>query len=119
MNTHSALPAPIQAYLDAVNQNNPAGFLTCFTPDAVVRDIGHEYRGTLQIKEWSEREIFGVQVRLGFIRVFQNADTFCVTVKVDGNFDKTGLPDPLLMRNDFTLTGERIATLMCSLAQGE
>lgn len=119
MNTHTALPAPIQGYLDTINQNNPTGLLAYFAPDAVVRDIGHEYRGTIQIKEWSEREIFGVQVRLEFIRVFQNADTFCVTVKVDGNFDKTGLPDPLFLGNDFTLTGERIATLTCSLAEQE
>lgn len=119
MHTHPALPAPIQRYLDTINQNNPAGFLASFAADAVARDIGHEYRGTLQIKEWSEREIFAVQVRLGVIRFFQNDDTFCVTVKVDGNFDKTGLPDPLMMRNDFTLTEERIATLTCSLAQGE
>ena len=119
MNTHTKLPSPIQTYLDTINQNNPAGFLACFAPDAVVRDVGHEYRGTQAIKEWSEREIFGVQVRLEFIRLVQNADAWCVTVKVEGNFDRTGLPDPLLMRNDFTLTGERIATLMCSLAQGE
>jgi len=33
------------------------------------------------------------------------------TVKVDGNFDKTGLPDPFLMAFHFTTDTRRIAAL--------
>ena len=39
-----------------------------------------------------------------------------VTAKIDGTFDRTGLPDPLLMEHCFTVTGDKIATLTCRLA---
>ena len=39
-----------------------------------------------------------------------------VTVKVDGTFDRTGLPDPLLMDHCFTAAGNKIAALTCRLA---
>jgi hypothetical protein len=38
-----------------------------------------------------------------------------VTVKVDGSFDRTGLPNPLVMDHCFTITGDKIATLACRL----
>ncbi len=35
-----------------------------------------------------------------------------VTAAMDGNFDKTGLPDPLLLPFYFTASGERIGRLV-------
>jgi len=39
-----------------------------------------------------------------------------LTVKIDGAFDRTGLPDPLLMDHCFTVAGDKIKTLTCRLA---
>jgi hypothetical protein len=39
-----------------------------------------------------------------------------MTVKIDGTFDRTGLPDPLLMDRCFTVVGDKSATLTCQLA---
>jgi hypothetical protein len=38
-----------------------------------------------------------------------------VTVKVDGTFDRTGLPDPLLMDHCFTVAGDTNTGLSCRL----
>jgi hypothetical protein len=35
-----------------------------------------------------------------------------VAAKVDGNYDKTNLPDPLILSFYFTLSGDKIATLI-------
>jgi hypothetical protein len=42
-----------------------------------------------------------------------------VTVKVDGTFDKRGLPDPLLLNHHFTLDGGKIAAFSSRLAGEE
>jgi hypothetical protein len=42
-----------------------------------------------------------------------------VTVKVDGTFDRTGLPNPLVMDPCVTVVGDRIASLTCRLAGDE
>jgi len=39
-----------------------------------------------------------------------------VTVNCDGTFDKTGLPDPLLLDHHFTLAGDKIAAFRSRLA---
>jgi hypothetical protein len=38
-----------------------------------------------------------------------------VTVKIDGTFDKTGLPDPLLMDHVFEIRDGKIASLEVTL----
>ena len=39
-----------------------------------------------------------------------------VAVKIDGTFDRTGLPDRLLMNHCFRVAGDKIAALTCRLA---
>jgi hypothetical protein len=38
-----------------------------------------------------------------------------LTVKVDGTFDRTNPPDPLIMEHLITLTDDRISSLCCRL----
>ncbi len=39
-----------------------------------------------------------------------------LTTKVDGNFDRTGLPDPVMINHHFTVEGGKIVSLTCRLA---
>lgn len=39
-------------YVAIMNANDDAAFETLFTPGAVVRDEGHEYRGAAAIRGW-------------------------------------------------------------------
>src|SRR6267143_1399148 len=68
------------------------------------------------IKEWAEREIFAVNVTLEIIEAIERDGQTIVTVKIDGTFDRAGLPDPLLMEHCFTVAGDKIAALTCRLA---
>lgn len=110
------IPGPIATFIRAINDHDPGAFLSTFSSDAVVTDVGREFRGAAAIKEWSEREIFGVNVTLEVIDVESRASKTVITAKVDGTFDRTGLPDPLLLSHHFTLDGSKIAAFGSWLA---
>ena len=110
------MPQPIATFIRTVNERDPGAFLSCFSNDAVVSDIGREFRGAAAIKEWAKSEIFDVNVTLDVVNVASRDGQIVVTVKVDGTFDKTGLPDPLLLNHHFKLDGGKIAAFSSHLA---
>ena len=87
-----------------------------FALNAVVKDVGREIRGIAAIKSSANKEIFAVNVTLDVIEVAEGAGQTIVTVKIDGTFDRTGLPDPLLMDHCFTIGADKISVLTCRLA---
>jgi hypothetical protein len=115
MKSAATLPAPLPAYLHATNTRDTAAFQSAFSPAAVVHDIGRELRGHTAIMAWAKAEIFAVDVTLELLSTAQHADQTILTVKVDGTFDRTGLPDPLIMEHLITLTDDRISSLSCRL----
>ncbi len=115
MKKEMQLPKPVETYIRAINAHNADALQSSFTQDAVVKDVGREFRGTAAIKEWANREIFAVHVTLEVMDVTERDGQTIVTVKIDGTFDRTGLPDPLLMDHCFTVAGDKIAALSCRL----
>ncbi|MDF2587478.1 MAG: hypothetical protein K0S41_1319 [Anaerocolumna sp.] len=111
MNNKYQLPKPIETHFYATNTDDSTSFLSVFTENADVFDAGKVYHGKDAIKEWSDREYFGVRLRLEVINAIHNAKEFVVTAKTDGNYDKTGLPDPLYIDFHFTLDGDKITLL--------
>ncbi len=110
------LPKPVETYIRAINAGDAAALQSSFANDAVVKDVGREIRGTAAIKEWASQEIFAVNVTLEVIGAVERDGQTIVTVKIDGTFDRTGLPDPLLMDHCFTVADDKIAALTCRLA---
>jgi len=112
------LPPTVAAYVRSINDHNRAGFNALFAENAVVNDIGREFRGPAAIKDWSDREIFDAMVTLEVIDVADKGGETIVTTKVDGNFDRTGLPDPVIINHHITAKGGKIVGLTCRLAGG-
>ena len=110
------LPQAIAAFIDATNAHNSEEFLATLTDDAVITDEGHTYRGIAAIKEWSDEKYIGAKVTLDVVDVMNSNGETRVTAKVDGNFDKSGLPDPFLMDFHFTVDARKIFALMIRLA---
>lgn len=106
------LAEPLAAYIKATNGHNSDAFLACFTDDALVTDIGRDFRGAAAIKEWSDREIIGANVNLEVTAAIEGDGATIVTTKVDGDFDKTNLPDPLLLDHHITVNGDKISRLL-------
>jgi hypothetical protein len=120
MNTRTltTLPETAATYIRATNNHDAAAFIACFTKNAVVNDAGRVFRGIEAIKAWSDHEIMDAQVTLEVLDVADRDGETVVTTKVDGNFDRTGLPDPLIIDHHITVEGDKIVGLTCRLAGG-
>lgn len=105
------LSGPIATYLRAVNTGAREDFSASFADDAVVVDVNRELRGPDAIAAWAAADIFAAQVQFDVLGVTERQGRTIVTVKVDGTFDRTGLPDPLVMNHAFTLADGKIAEL--------
>jgi ketosteroid isomerase-like protein len=109
------LPPAVAAYVKASNVADAEAFISTFTDDALVNDIQREFWGKAAILNWAEREIFGAKVTMEVLRVVDRYGDVIVTAKLDGDYDKTGLPDPLHLTFYFTLRGDRIVMLIILL----
>lgn len=111
MNNKFQLPKPVETHFYATNAEEPVTFLSIFAEDAVVVDAGKEYHGKPAIKEWSDSDYFGVHLRMAVTNAVQDAQEIVVTAKCDGDYDKTGLPDPLYLDFHFTVEGDKVTRL--------
>jgi ketosteroid isomerase-like protein len=119
MKNDMKLPNPVGAYIRAINAGDADALLPSFAPNAVVKDIGREICGIAAIKEWADREIFAVNVTLDVSQVVERDGQTIVTMKIGGTFDRSGLPDPLLMDHCFKVDNDKINALTCKLATQE
>ncbi|MCH3965439.1 MAG: nuclear transport factor 2 family protein [Clostridium sp.] len=115
-NNKFQLPKPIETHFQATNTGDSVTFLSTFAEDAVVIDEGREYRGKTAIKEWSDRDYFGDHLMLEVTNAVQDAEEIVVTAKSDGDYDKTGLPDPLYLDFHFTVKGDKVTRLRIVLS---
>jgi hypothetical protein len=106
------MPGPIASYLRAVNTGAKEKFAASFADDAVVVDVSRELRGLDAITTWAGADIFGANVQFEVLNVKQREGRTIVRVKIDGTFDRTGLPDPLVMNHEFKVADGKIAELL-------
>jgi SnoaL-like domain len=105
------IPKPIATFIEATNKHNSHEFLAVVADTAIINDEGHDYRGIAEIKKWSDEKVFAAKVTLEPIKISERNDNTVVRMKIDGNFDKTGLPDPLVMDFHFTIDSDKISGL--------
>jgi len=116
MNKKLQIPEVITEFIRAVNEHDADAFLAVFTDQAVITDEGHEYHGIAAIKEWNDEKNIGAKIILNPVEATDRDGDTILTAKVDGNFDKTGLPDPFLMDLYFSLEENLITALRYRLA---
>jgi hypothetical protein len=110
------LPLTADGYVRSINGHDAAAFIALFADGAVVNDAGREFRGRSAIRDWSDHDIFAAQVTLEVLGVDDRDGETVVTTKVEGNFDRTGLPDPVVIDHHITAEGGKIVGLTCRLA---
>ena len=106
------VPAPVAAYIQATNTFDLEALLATFADDALVNDQLREYRGKAAIREWAARDIIGDRVTMYVVSVVEHYGHAIVTANVDGDYDKRGLPDPLLLVFYFSIHLERLVQLI-------
>jgi hypothetical protein len=109
---HVKLPTAVAAYVAANNAFDLEAIMATFGDDAIVNDHRNEFAGRAAIREWAEREIVGDRVTMEVTGVTTRSTSACLTAVIDGNFDRTGLPDRLELTFYFALAGDRIDQLV-------
>ena len=94
--TTLSLPGPVANYLRAVNAGATDECRARFADDAIVVDVTRELSGLDGITDQAGADIFGAHVHFDVLNVTEHQGRTIVTLKVDGTFDRTGLPDPLV-----------------------
>jgi uncharacterized protein (TIGR02246 family) len=108
------IPQVINDFITASNKPDPAAYVNCFSDDATVIDEGQTRTGKTAIKNWSDVYHFAANVTLEPRAVKQSDNGITVTCKLDGDYDKTGLPDPLLLDYHFSICAGKITRLWIS-----
>ena len=113
MTLDSSVPQPIRDYFTAMNAFNSEGMIAPFTDDGLVNDIQREFWGPDAIKRWADKESVGDHVvTTDFTEVKEHHGSWFISTAVDGEYDKTGLPNPLILTYYFTLDGDQISSLI-------
>jgi hypothetical protein len=110
----------VNDFIEANNAFDGDGMIAAFAPDALVNDNHREFWGAESIRRWIDKEIVGDKVTMDVVETKVHHSVHVVRAKVDGLFDRTTLPDPLVLTYYFTLTGsgsgDRIGTLFVAAA---
>jgi hypothetical protein len=110
-----ALPQVVLNHIAAHNDHDPDAFMATLAPDALVNDAKREFLGHPAIRAWADKEIFGDNVTLEIESAFEQSGSTIVRCRVDGDFDKSKLPDPLILTYYFAVRGDRITQLIVLL----
>jgi ketosteroid isomerase-like protein len=112
MSTTAALHGIVAEHVAAVNAQDEEAIVATFADNAFVNDVHREFWGTDAIRRWVAKEIVGDKVTLEVTEVIDHSDETIVRGRYDGEYDKTNLPDELILTNYFTVRDGKIVSLI-------
>jgi SnoaL-like domain len=111
MTVQLSLDPVIASHIAAINSFDLDAIMDTFAEDALVNDAAREFWGRERIRAFVAKELVGDRVTLQPVESVDNAGMWCVRCRYDGDYDKTGLPDPLIMTNYLRVQDGKIVTL--------
>ena len=111
-NDIASLPPVVAAHIAAVNAHDEDAIVATFAAGALVNDAHREFWGTEAIRRWVAREMTGDQVTIDVTEVIEHHGDTIVRGRYDGTFDKTNLPEELILTNYFTVRDGKIVSLI-------
>jgi hypothetical protein len=115
MPTEKAMPRELTGviadHITAVNAFETDAIVATFAADAYVNDNRREIAGIDAIRRWVEKEMVGDKVTLEVREVVDHYGDTIVRAAYDGEYDKTNLPDELIMSNYFSVRDGKIVSL--------
>lgn len=106
------LPAIVAEYIAAVNALDTDRIVATFTPDAYVNDNRREMWGTEAMRAFFAKEFVGDHVTMEVREVIDHHGDILVRAAFDGTYDKTNLPDEIILTNYFTVRDGKIVSLI-------
>jgi hypothetical protein len=107
-----SLPPVVAGHIDAVNAHDEDAIVATFADGALVNDAHREFWGSEAIRRWVAREMTGDQVTIDVTEVIDHHGDTIVRGRYDGTFDKTNLPEELILTNYFTVRDGKIVRLI-------
>jgi hypothetical protein len=101
----------IAEHVAAVNAFDTDAIVATFADDAYVNDAHREIAGIDAIRRWVSKEIVGDKVTMDVQEIVDHHGDTIVRAAYDGQYDKTNLPDPLIMSNYFSVRDGKIVSL--------
>lgn len=86
-------------FVDGVNAFDVDAVMRTFVPDAVVNDNQREFADAESIRGWVATEIVGDRVTMEVLDTDDRSGVTVLRARYDGDFDKTDLPDELVLTN--------------------
>jgi hypothetical protein len=108
----SGLEPVVVEHLAAVNAFDEDAIVATFADDALVNDARREFWGTEAIRRWVAREIVGDHVTIEVTEAIDHYGDTIVRGRYDGTFDKTNLPEEIILTNYFTVRDGKIISLI-------
>jgi predicted transcriptional regulator len=102
----------VAEYVAAVNAFDADAIVATFADDALVNDVRREFWGKDAIRRWVREEIVGDRVTVEAIDVIEQHGQTILRGRYDGEYDKTNLPDELILTSYFTVRDGRIVALI-------
>ncbi len=106
------LTGVVAEHIAAVNAGDTDAIVATFAPDAYVNDARREFAGTEAIRRWVAKEMTGDKVRIDVREVLDHHGDTIVRGAYDGTFDKSSLPDELILSNYFSVRDGKIVSLI-------
>src|SRR5215475_4722227 len=108
---NAQLPTVVADHIRAVNAFDTDAILATFAKDAYVNDNRREIAGVEAIRRWVAKEIVGERVTMDVREVTSHHGETIVRARYDGNFDKTNLPEEVVLTNYFHVVDGKIVSL--------
>jgi hypothetical protein len=106
------LTGVVAEYIAAVNAFDTDAIVATFADDAYFNDGHREIAGVDAVRGWVTKEIVGDKVTMAAQEVVDHHGDVIVRAAYDGEYDKTNLPDPLILSHYFSIRDGKITSLV-------
>jgi hypothetical protein len=107
----TGLPPIVAEHIAAVNAFETDRIVNTFAADAYVNDNRREIWGVDAIWQFMNKEFVGDHVTMDVREIIDHHGDIIVRAKYDGTYDKTNLPDELVMSSYFSIRDGKIVSL--------
>jgi hypothetical protein len=105
------LTGVVADHIAAVNAFDTEAIVATFAADAYVNDNRREINGIDAIRPFIAKEFVGDNVTMEVREVIDHYGDIIVRAKYDGTYDKTNLPEELIMTSYFSVRDNKIVSL--------
>ena len=106
------LTGVIAEHVTAINSFDVDAAVATFADDAYVNDNRREVNGIAAIRRWVEKEMVGDSVTIDVTEVVNHYGDTVVRGRYDGTYNKTNLPENLVLSNYFSIRDGKIVSLI-------